>query len=99
MEDSTLGSAAARRRSTCSRARGDKLHDSKETEDQSEDIDPELRIRSRDLPEWLEEFNEHVVDEEASVSSDAPASTSLEPPHQELSRKVVSGTHSIFLAS
>ena len=41
-------------------------------------------------------FTEHIMDEEASASSDAPASISREPLHQELSRKVVSGKHHFF---
>ena len=44
----------------------------------------------RDLPEWLEDFTENLLDEGVSASRDTPASTSrdsdLEPP-----RKVVSG--------
>ena len=41
----------------------------------------------RDLPELLEDFTENLVDQGVSASSDAPASISREPPHQELSRK------------
>ena len=33
----------------------------------------------RDLPEWLEELTENSVDEEASVSSEAPAIISRVP--------------------
>ena len=62
----------------------------------SEDIDTARRSPLRDLPEWLEEFADNVVDEEASVSSEAPASISPGPHHQEPSRKVVSGKHRIF---
>ena len=46
---------------------------------------------SLDLPEWLEEFAENFVEDEAPVSGDAPKSISCESLHQELPRKVVSG--------
>ena len=49
-----------------------------------------------DLAEWLEDFTENLVEEGVSASSDTPASTSRES-DQELSRKVVSGNHSIFI--
>ena len=48
-----------------------------------------------DLPQWLEEFTEHVVDEGVSVSLDTPASTAHDS-DSEPSRKVVSRKHSIF---
>ena len=47
----------------------------------------------------LEEFTGHLVDEEASASTEAPASISREPLHQEPSIKAVSGKHSIFLVT
>ena len=50
----------------------------------------------RDLPEWLEEFTDNLVDEEASTSGEAPASISREALHQEPPIKVVSGKHSNF---
>ena len=50
----------------------------------------------RDLLEWLEEVAEQLVDEEASTSSEAPASISREALHHEPSIKVVSGNHSNF---
>ena len=50
----------------------------------------------RDVPEWSEEFTDNLVGEEASVSSDAPASISRGPHHQEPSGEVVSGKHRIF---
>ena len=50
---------------------------------------------SHDLPEWLKDFTENLVHEEASASSDAPGSISREALHQEPSRKVVSGKQSI----
>ena len=51
----------------------------------------------RDLREWLEDFAENWLDEEASASSEAPASISREPLHQEPPIKVASGKHSIFI--
>ena len=47
------------------------MHDSSETENknQNEDIDRARRSPMRDLPECLEDFTEHVVDEAASASS------------------------------
>ena len=67
MEDSTPGPASIRLRSTCSRVLGDQLHDSEDTDDKNEDIAPALGIRSHDLPEWLEEFTEHLVDEKSAL--------------------------------
>ena len=66
LNSSTAPSPASQRsRSTRSGALGDQLHDSAETEDTNEHIDPAMGIRSHDLPEWLEEFTEHPVVEEA----------------------------------
>ena len=53
-----------------------------------ENIDAALGSQSHNLPEWLEELTESIV--EASASSDVPAIISL---HPELSGKVVSGKH------
>ena len=63
---------------------------------------PKINMRTlgsplRDRPECLDEFTENLVDEEASASGGTPASNSCEPLHQELSRKVVSGKHSLFV--
>ena len=52
-------------------------------------------IPLRELLEWLEELADKWVDEEASVSSEAPASICHEPLHQELPSNVVSGKHFI----
>ena len=49
-----------------------------------------------DLPEWLEEFTDNLVDGEASTVGEAQASSSHEPPHPELPPKEVSGKHCIF---
>ena len=49
----------------------------------------------RDLPEWLEDFAENLVDEGVSASWDRPASTSRES-DSDRPTKVVSGKHSIF---
>ena len=97
-DDFTPSPAKTRSRSTHSRALEDQFQDSTETpnKNQNEDVDTARRSQLRDLQEWLEEFTVHFVDEEASTSSDAPASSSREPPHQEPPRKVVSGKHSSF---
>ena len=49
----------------------------------------------RDLPEWLEEFTENLVDERVPVHWDAPASSSRESV-SEPRVKVASGKHSIY---
>ena len=95
VEDYTPNPASTRRRSTSSRALGDQLHDSEDTEDRNKEIDPVPGIRSDDLQEWLEDFTENLADERVSASRDAPASTSGES-DSELLRKVVFAKHSIF---
>ena len=62
-----------------------------ETENTDKNKDTELVWRDllRDLPEWLWEFTENLVDERVPAHGDAPTSSS-----QPL-RKVVSGKHSI----
>ena len=89
VEDSTLGPATIRRRSTCNRILGDQLHDSEQTEDKNKNIDPTLRNRLHDLPEWLEDFSENLEDEGVLETENTPASTSRES-DSELPRKVVS---------
>ena len=95
--DSAPSPATTRSRSTHSRALGYQLQDPTVTENKH-------KIRTSmehgeplctDLPEWLEEFTDNLVDEEAPASSEA-ANTSREPLHQEPSIIVVSGKHSIF---
>ena len=49
----------------------------------------------RDLPEWLEEFTENLVDERVPAYRDAPASSSHELPSVPRA-KVVSGKLSMF---
>ena len=68
--DSAACPATTRSRSVRSRARGDLLHDSTETKNENEDIDPALGIRPHDLPEWLEEFTENLLDEGVAASRD-----------------------------
>ena len=53
---------------------------------------PPLPLDLRDLPEWLEDFTENLVDEGVSASRDIPASTSRGP-QPTPPRKVVSGKH------
>ena len=60
------------------------------------DIDGARGSPLRDLPEWLEEFTDNLMEQEASAQSEAPASISREPLHQELPIKVISGKHSFF---
>ena len=61
------------------------------------DSDGERGSPLRDLPEWLEEFTDNLVDAKAAASSEAPASISREPLHQEPPIKMVSGKHSFFI--
>ena len=53
----------------------------------------------RDLPEWLQDFTDNLVDAAASVSSGAPASISREPLHQKPSRKGYRASTLFFLTS
>ena len=53
-----------------SRAQGDQLRDSRTKK--IEDIDGARRSPVRELPEELEEFDDNLVDEEASASREAP---------------------------
>ena len=100
-DDPTPSPGTTRSRSTRSRAIGDQLRDYKETKNKNKNKDIHRARRSprHDLPEWLEELTEHLVDEEASASSEGPASISREPLHQQHSIKVVSGKHSILFTS
>ena len=91
-DDPTLCPATTRSRSTRSRRLGHQLQGSTETENKNEDIGGARVTPLHDWPEWLEEFSENFVDEEASASSEAPASISREALHQEPSRNVVSGS-------
>ena len=59
-----------------------------------EDIDPVQGDLLHDLPEWLEEFTENLVDERVPALRSTPASSSRES-GPEPPRKVVSGKHSI----
>ena len=94
-DDSSSSRATTRSWSTRSRTLGDHLGDSTGSKNnKNEDFVRARRSPLRDLPEWLEAFVENFVDEAASASSEAPASISREPLHQEPSIKVVSGKHS-----
>ena len=92
-------SSTTRSQSTRSRARWDLLHSSTEikNKNRNQDIDATLGRRSHDLPEWLEFFTVKLVGDEGSASSDALARFSRESPHQESSRKVVSGNQGVFI--
>ena len=61
-----------------------------QSEGESKDTDPVQGNLLPDLPEWLEDFTENIMDQGVSASRGTPASTSRES-DQELSRKVVSG--------
>ena len=74
---------------------GDQPHDFEQTEDKNLDIDLVLGTRLHDLPEWMKDFTENLVDEGVSAPRDTPASTSRESDHK-LSRKVASGKQRIF---
>ena len=50
----------------------------------------------RDLPEWLEDITENLVDERVPAIRDTPASSSRES-DPEPPGKVVSGKHSIYI--
>ena len=96
--DFTTSPASRRSQSTRNRALGDQMQDSTENENKNknEDTGRARRTPLHDLPEWLKEVTGHSVDEEASASSEAPASIPREPLHQEPSTNVVSGKHSIL---
>ena len=71
-------------------------HEPAETENanKSGDTEPVRGNPLRDLPEWVEEFAENLVDETVPVRRDAPASSSRGSA-SEPRGKVVSGKHSI----
>ena len=94
--DSTLRSAITRSQSTSSPELRDQLQACRKIKNKNkdEDIDMVQGDLLRDLPEWLEEFTENVVDERVPAVRDTPASSSRES-DPEPPRKVVSGKHSI----
>ena len=100
--DSTEGSSSSpttvRRRSTSSPVLGDQLIDSEQFAGDSTDTDPVQGNLLRDLPEWLEDSTEKLVNEGLSASRDTPASTSRES-DSEHPRKVVSGKTVFILTS
>ena len=74
----TLHPASTRSESPSSTVREHPSHESAETKNTNKSGDNEtVRGHSlRDLPEWLEEFTENLVDERVPVHKDAPASSS-----------------------
>ena len=90
----TLRPASIRSESTRSRARWDPSPETDNT-NKNEDNETVRRDPLRDLPEWLEEFTENLVDDSVPAFMDAPASSSRESV-SERRGKVVSGKHSIF---
>ena len=55
-----------------------RLNQKKPKTHKNEDIEPARRDLLRDMPEWLEEFTENLVDERVPAHRDAPASSSRE---------------------
>ena len=70
-------------------------HEPAENEKKKGDIETVRRNPLRDLPEWLEEFTENLVDESVPVHRDATATSSRESA-SELRTRVVSGKRSIY---
>ena len=88
--------ASTRSESTSCTVRRSPSHEPAETENTNKNGDNET-VRwnpLRDLPEWLKEFTENLVDESVPAHGDAPASSSRESA-SESRGKVVSGKHSI----
>ena len=87
--------ASIRSKSMSDEVRGDSSRGPTETENPSKNDNEEVRGDPlRDLPEWLEEFTENLVDDSVPEHRDASSSS-----HELLSEpraKVVSGKHSIF---
>ena len=85
--------ATERFQSVSEEVRGHPSHEPAEIE--NEDNETVRRNPLRDLPEWLEEMSENLVDESVPAHSDAFASSSRKSA-AEPRGKVVSGKHSIF---
>ena len=87
--------ASIRSKSMSDEVRGDSSRGPTETENPNKNDNEEVRGETlRDLPEWLEEFAENLVDDGVPEHRDASSSS-----HELLSEpraKVVSGKHSIF---
>ena len=93
----TLHPASTRIESTRSTVRGHPSHEPARTKKTNKNGDNET-VRwhpLRDLPEWLEEFTENLVDENVPAHRDAPATSSRESA-SEPRGKVVSGKHCIY---
>ena len=63
--------------------------------DRSEGLPFFFIVLLRNLPEWLGEFTEHLVEKRVPASRDTPESSSHESDPEPL-RKVVTGKHSIY---
>ena len=94
----TLRPTTTRSESMSSQVWRDPSSESTETENTNinEDNEKERGDPLRDLPEWLHEFTENLVDERVPAYKDAPASSSRESASRPL-RKVVSDKHSICI--
>ena len=97
IEGSIPDPASIRSESEDRRARGDPLHRPGEFPKFDENMDQEPSRRNplhSDIPDWLQEFTENLVDERVLEHRDSHSSSShessLEPP-----RKVASGKHSV----
>ena len=94
---STLRPATTLSESASGPAQGDLSLEPVETENlnENEDTEPAREDLLRDLPEWLRDFTENLVDERVQAHWDAPASSSRESASEPL-RKVVLITHSVY---
>ena len=91
----SLHQPRSERTSSIERVRGDPSREPEENQNQKKNKDND-RVRGdplRDLPEWLEDFAENLVDESVPKHRDAPARSSRES-GSETRGKVVSGKHS-----
>ena len=92
--DFTFRPAITQSQSTSSRELGDQFPESRKNKIKEEDIDTAQGDLLRDLPDWLEEFTDNLVDEKVPSSRDTPTSSSRESDPEPV-REVVSGTHSM----
>ena len=92
--DSTFRPAITQSQSTSSRELGDQFPESRKNKNKEADIDTAQGDMLRDLPGWLEEIIENLLDDRVHSSRDTPASSSRESDPEPV-REVVSGKHSI----
>ena len=93
----TENPAAERSELVSEESRGNPLHGSVETENTKNEDDEELRSELlRDLPDWLQEFKESLVDESVFCESHRDASSFSHELPSEPRAKVVPIKHNIF---